>query len=105
MRLIDDPGSSILTLTSFGLIKRSNLSEDRSSREIAIWREPHSGKTREIKLPVGYDAQLVSIRREYSLERTLDGRGDNNDSAIVWRLAGLIPIRTPRRPPGGKPED
>jgi hypothetical protein len=101
--LADDPGSSILTLTSFGLIRRSNLSEDRSSREIALWREPHAGKPREIKLPVGYDAQLVSIRREYSLERTLDGRGDNNDSAVVWRFAGLIPIRTDRLPPGGKP--
>lgn len=102
--LADDPGSSVLTLTSFGLIKRSNLSEDRSSRQIAIWREPHAGTALEINLPVDYDAQLVSIRREFCLERSLDGRGDNNDSAVVWKFAGLIPIRTKVVPPGGKPD-
>ena len=101
----DDPGSSVLTLTSFGLIKRSNLSENRTSREIALWREPHGGGGQAITLPVGYDAQLISIRREFCLERTLDGRGDNGDSAIAWRFAGLIPIKSPLSPPGGKADD
>jgi hypothetical protein len=101
----DDPGSSVLTLTSFGLIKRSNLSENRKSRQIALWREPLGGGGKEIMLPKGYDAQLISIRREYCFERTLDGRGDNGDSAIVWKFAGLIPIRSHLRPPGGKADD
>lgn len=103
--LADDPGSSILTLTSFGLVKRSNLSEDRDSREIAIWREPHGGPARAIKLPKGYHAQLVSLRREFCHERTLDGRGDNHDSALVWKFAGLVPIKSTVAPPGGGPDD
>lgn len=103
--LSDDPGCSVLTLTSFGLIKRSNLSEDRDSREIAVWREPHTGRAREIKLPKGYDAQLLSIRREFCTEQTLDGRNDNGDSAIVWRFAGLTPIRATSPPPGGRADD
>lgn len=102
--LADDPGSSVLTLTSFGLVKRSNLSEDRNSRQIGIWREPHAGPAREISLPVGYDAQLVSIRRDYCFERSLDGRGDNFDAATVWKFAGLIPIRSSCPPPGGRPD-
>lgn len=101
--LADDPGSSVLTLTSFGLIKRSNLSENRTSREIALWREPHGGGAIEINLPTGYHAQLISIRRDYCFERTLDGRGDNHDSAAVWKFAGLIPIRSNAEPPGGGP--
>lgn len=103
--LADDPGSSVLTLTSYGLIGRSNLSEDRDSREIAVWREPHTGRAREIKLPKGYDAQLLSIRREFCTEQTLDGRSDNGDSAIVWRFAGLIPLKARSDPPGGRADD
>lgn len=103
--LADDPGSSVITLTSFGLIKRANLSMDWKSREIALWREPHAGPARAIKLPVGYDAQLVSIRRTFCAERTLDGRSDGGDSAIAWKLAGLTPIRTDRCPPGGKADE
>jgi hypothetical protein len=100
--LADDPGSSVLTLTSFGLIHRSNVCGDRESRQIALWREPQSGPAKEIKLPAGHHAQLISIKREYCFERTLDGRGDNHDSAIKWTFAGLMPIKAQQDPPGGK---
>ncbi|MDB5679985.1 hypothetical protein [Sphingomonas bacterium] len=105
--LTDDPGSSVLTLTSFGLIHRSNLSEDRSSRQISLWREPQSGAPREISLPKGYHAQLLSIRKENCPERTLDGRDDNNDSAIIWKFAGLVPVKAAADVviPGGGPDD
>lgn len=100
--LADDPGSSVLTLTSFGLIHRSNVCGDRESRQIALWREPQSGPAKEINLPAGHHAQLISIKREYCFERTLDGRGDNHDSAIKWTFAGLMPIMARQDPPGGK---
>jgi hypothetical protein len=99
--LSDDPGSSVLTLTSFGLIRRSSLSEEHKSRSIAVWREPLSGRPEMIELPVGFHAQLVTLRREHVLERTLDGRGDNGDSAAIWRLAGKTPIKATSPPPGG----
>lgn len=103
--LSDDPGTSVLTLTSFGLINRSNLSEGYDSRAIALWREPYTGKAKPILLPKGYHAQLLSIRRETVRETTLDGRGDNGDSAIVWRFSGLVPIKSDYHPPGGGPDD
>lgn len=105
--LTDDPGSSILTLTSFGLVRRANFSEGKSSREIALWREPLAGRAMSVPLPPGYHAQLISLRREFKLERTLDGRGDNGDSAAIWRFAGLTPIRARKGvlPPGGGPDD
>tara|TARA_R110001599_G_scaffold248174_2_gene448223 strand:- start:163 stop:3243 length:3081 start_codon:yes stop_codon:yes gene_type:complete len=90
--LADDPGSSILTLTSFGLIERSSKSRDYTSRSIGMWREP-DGETREIILPTGCHAQLLTLRSDYTEERTLDSRSDNGDSAIVWRFAGLTPIK------------
>jgi hypothetical protein len=102
--LTDDPGTSVLTLTSFGLINRSNLSEGLSSRAIAYWREPYVGAARVIDLPNGYHAQLVTLRRDYVREVTIDGRGDNGDSAVVWRLAGVVPIQSDLQPPGGTPE-
>jgi hypothetical protein len=105
--LTDDPGSSILTLTSFGLVRRANFSEGKSSREIALWREPLAGRAMSVPLPPGYHAQLISLRREFQLERTLDGRGDNGDSAAIWRFAGLTPIRARKdcSPPGGGADD
>lgn len=90
--LADDPGSSVLTLTSFGLIERSSKSRDYTSRSIGMWREP-DGETREIALPKGCHAQLLTLRSEYTEERTLDSRSDNGDSAIVWKFAGLTPIK------------
>lgn len=99
--LADDPGSSVLTLTSFGLLRRSMLSEGHTSRSIAVWREPHSGGHRTIDLPKGYHGQLLSLRKEFCMERTLDGRGDNGDSAVAWRFAGLTPVKSYFAPPGG----
>jgi hypothetical protein len=99
--LSDDPGSSVLTLTSFGLLRRSSLSEGHKSRSIAIWREPQSSTPKLIELAQGYHGQLLSLRKEYVLERTLDGRGDNGDSAVVWRFAGLTPVKSYESPPGG----
>jgi hypothetical protein len=99
--LADDPGTSVLTLTSFGLLRRSNLSDGHASRAIALWREPLGGGARQIDLPVGYQAQLLSLRRERHREVTLDGRGDGT-SAVIWKLAGVVPIRVDEGslPPG-----
>jgi len=99
--LADDPGTSVLTLTSYGLLRRSNLSDGHDSRAIALWREPYGGKARQIDLPQGYHAQLLSLRRTRHREVTLDGRGDAS-SAVVWKLAGIVPIRVAKNahPPG-----
>jgi hypothetical protein len=41
--LADDPGTSVLTLTSIGMIARSTQTGERSSRQIALWKESGAG--------------------------------------------------------------
>lgn len=95
--LADDPGSSVMTLTSFGLIERASRSMNFTSRSIGMWREP-TGDTTEIDLPPGFHAQLLTLRKEFTPERTLDARTDNGDSAIVWKFAGLAPLKIDEKP-------
>ncbi len=74
--LADDPGSSVLTLTSLGMIDLSrtkpNLHE-APPRAIALWRDPVSGVT-EIRLPQDCNAALLTISRFPDAELTADGR-------------------------------
>jgi hypothetical protein len=74
--LADDPGSSVLTITSLGM---SNLSRptsrrfDGSERIIGMWRDPHVGFV-EIRLPADNNAAVLSLRRHDVHTRTIDGR-------------------------------
>jgi hypothetical protein len=58
--LADDPGSAVLTLTSFGMVRRSRPRGQSSSDVVALWKDPGRG-TREIPLEDG--AQGCSSRR------------------------------------------
>ena len=90
MALADDPGSSVLSVTSLGLLERSNHRYQSSKRIIALWRDP-LGTTRELDLPKDKQALLLSLTRKATEEYTLDGRGDGG-SAYIWRLGGCVPI-------------
>jgi len=60
--LADDPGSSVLTITSLGMAGRSrpsSLAEPDRSRTIALWRDVRYGE-REIELPKDHNACVVS---------------------------------------------
>jgi hypothetical protein len=77
----DDPGSSVLTLTSLGMSKLSrpkDPSKDRSG-VVALWRDAKTGTT-EISLPDKQDAIVLNITVEYHEEWTADGRGDGKNS-------------------------
>ena len=89
--LAEDPGCSVLSLTSLGMSARSKardtsgaVSADKS-HVIALWRDAFTGE-REISLEPGHDACVLSLacrsRREYSL----DGRSD--DQAYYPVFAG-----------------
>jgi hypothetical protein len=75
--LAEDPGSSVLSLTSVGMAKRSRPTEDMPDRSntIALWRDVAYGE-REITLAKGHDACLLSLVRKAQEEYTIDGRGD-----------------------------
>ena len=76
--LADDPGSSVLTLTSLGMAARSrpaNPTEKDRSRTIALWRDVCYGE-REIELPEKHNACVLSLVCESKEEFSADGRGD-----------------------------
>jgi hypothetical protein len=78
--LADDPGCSVLTLTSGGM---SHLSKTRNEKDrsdmVALWKDPQTG-TQEISLPKEADGLVLNITVQYEEEWTADGRGDRKAS-------------------------
>lgn len=88
--LADDPGSSVLTLTSVGMAKRSRPPKRPDlpiSRMVALWKDTESG-SREIELPEGSGALLLTLIPKWKEEWTADGRSDLR-SASHPVLAGV----------------
>lgn len=89
--LADDPGSSILTLTSLGLIERGAVTDSAHSRSVALFRDK-SGNQRTLQLPHASHALAVRLTATKKEEHTLDGRGDGN-AAYVWGLDEVVALR------------
>lgn len=89
--LADDPGSSVLTFTSFGLIDRSNKQGKHSeSRSIAMWKDD-TGNVVEIDMPKSPKGSgiLLSLWSEHVTDRTLTGK---NSEVRSWRYSSHFPI-------------
>jgi len=90
--LADDPGSSVLTLTSIGastLSKTLGGGPDRG-RTVALWRDAKNG-AKEIDLPEAASALLLTLSVEYHSERTADGRGADKLGGYPT-LSGVHPL-------------
>ncbi len=76
--LAEDPGCSVLTLTSLGMASRSrpagSSGPDRS-HTIGLWRDTKEGE-HELTLDRGHDAGVLSLLCHTATEYTLDGRHD-----------------------------
>jgi hypothetical protein len=99
--LAEDPGSSVLTMTSLGMSRRSrreaaDAGPDRSAT-IALWRDAIFG-AREISLGPGHDACVLSLVRRTGVEKTIDGRVDER-RAHYPVFAGVHPFATPAAAP------
>lgn len=94
--LADDPGSSVLTLTSLGLIERALPTDRTRSRAVAFWKDP-TFET-ELHLPSTAHALAVSLRASRIEETTIDGRSDGGRS-FAWRLAQATTVRASRAEP------
>lgn len=94
--LAEDPGSSVLTLTSLGLVDRSAIAMKSSSKCVALWKDS-TGNTQELDLPTGAHALCLTLTGSHEEEHTLDGR-DDGKAALCWGLNGAIPVRV-KRPP------
>jgi hypothetical protein len=89
--LSDDPGCSVLTLTSFGLIDRSNKSREFSPQEAVAYFSSPFGSTPILLPQDGAKGILLTLTSELgNLHQTIDGRPD--DGARTWRLTSTQPI-------------
>ena len=71
--LADDPGSTVLTLTSYGLAQRSRPAGMDASPVIALWKDPGRG-IREIPLEPGAQGVVISASADRATRCTSDGR-------------------------------
>ncbi len=75
--LADDPGSSVLTLTSVGMCELSRPpSMQKPSRAVALWKDAETGEAISIELPSNADGVVLSLSRIFRNEWTADGRDD-----------------------------
>jgi hypothetical protein len=91
--LADDPGSSVLTVTSLGMVARSSMPGEQQKREIALWKRP-DGQAKALKLPHGDHALLLTLTSRSVEQYTLDGRGDGGQT-VRFELGAAHGIRHP----------
>ncbi len=75
--LADDPGSAVLTLTSFGMARRSALPGQNPLPVVALWKSPGQ-QTREISREPGAQGILLSASITPAIRRSFDGRPPSN---------------------------
>jgi hypothetical protein len=79
--LADDPGSSVLTLTSLGMSELSRPpSIKEQSRAVALWKDAKTGETVSIELPKKKDGIILSLSRDHQKEWSADGRDDGGST-------------------------
>ena len=96
--LAEDPGTSVLTLTSLGMaerarpVKRSTGSRAEPSRVIALWRDAVAGEI-QIALDPMDDACVLSLECCMLTEHCADGRGAGGETCYPV-FAGFKSFRT-----------
>jgi hypothetical protein len=87
--LADDPGSSVLTLTSLGMAELSRPpSMQNRSRAVALWKDAKTGEAVSIRLPRNADGIVLSLSRESGTELAADGRDDGGTTGYPT-LSGI----------------
>lgn len=90
--LADDPGTMVVTVTSRGLVERSNRqSPEWKSHSIGLIRDGR-GVTKELTLPDGYQAVLLTLGESRIVDHTIDGRKTKN--ASEWFYVSQIPVKS-----------
>lgn len=80
--LADDPGSSVLTLTSLGMARLCRPPGTAECRVIALWKDARSPKPVEIYAD-DRSGVVLSLTREFKEEWTADGRSDGGGTAYL----------------------
>lgn len=97
--LAEDPGSSVLTLTSIGMVERSNRVHKSQSREIALWKDA-TNRSQELRLEHGSHALALQLLPS-SFDQTTMDRRRKEDSATFLKLSprSVWQVRHPNPPP------
>lgn len=91
--LADDPGSSVLTLTNLGMLERCRRPNEPVNRCIALWKDAE-GDPRELFLPEGAHALLLSLRTVRKAQTTLDMRTGGH--VVTYRFGGVREVKLRR---------
>lgn len=95
--LADDPGTSVLCFTSFGLIARQNdIGKFDQASSIALWKDEKAG-IKPLELSREADALLLHIEVKQKNEHTLDGRSDGGASNR-WEYKGHRQVTASSKP-------
>ena len=87
--LADDPGSSVLTLTSLGMCSLCRPpSIQTPSRAIGLWKDANTGIAIPIQLPSDADGVILSLSSTLRNEWAADGR-DDQESTAYPALSGM----------------
>ena len=88
--LADDPGCSVLTLTSLGMARLCRPPGKDESRVIGLWKEA-GGEAVPIVLPKDFQGVVISLNMESREELSADGRGEEFLATTI-RLGGVHPV-------------
>ena len=89
--LSDDPGSAVLTLSSYGMVANAWRHGDPPSAVVALWKDNARGM-QEIKLDTDAQGILLTLDRQPAIRRAADGRAPKHD-AIDLRVSDVIQLR------------
>lgn len=89
--LAEDPGCSVLTVTSLGMIRRSTPPGKSPPCEIALWKEPGAA-AESLTLPAGHHGLLLALTLSPDPRQTLDRRQDRAGGARL-KLSGVQGVR------------
>lgn len=90
--LAEDPGSSVLTLTSRALLERWNADkpDEEKSWSVGIWKDPKNRAT-PLECQQGAQALLIELAGTSEVERTVDGR--RGREAFCWTMVSGSPVQ------------
>ncbi|KIT15561.1 hypothetical protein [Jannaschia aquimarina] len=91
--LADDPGCTVLTFSSYGLIRRGNENGTFGvSHSVGLLRDS-GGQTRQILLPPDHQGVLLTLGSDRAVDFTIDGRETTNASS--WHFISQRAIKVP----------
>jgi len=102
--LADDPGCSVLSLSSLGMVRLSRRdAKTPPSRAVALWKDARDGIARELTVPEGVSALALTISVEYGTEVSADGRVEKETAAFP-KLTGFHAVSPPKEQDRAKPD-